>query len=204
VPETLPGIDTAAGLARVNRNAALYRSLLVKLHDQYRGAAVELAALLERGDAEGARILAHTVKGVAGNVGAADLQEAAAAVEAALKAGEAVPQERMDALERTLAEVAEGLASLAQEELDAARAAAPAAEGEAADPARLREVLGRLEEQVRARKPKLCAPILEEMAGLAWPGDAAGQVAELQRLVKRYKFKDALALVEELVQSIEG
>jgi PAS domain S-box-containing protein len=74
--ETLPiftGIDLTTGLARVSGKKKLYRDLLGKFVDRYCNAAVELEKLLTAKDAEAARGLVHTVKGVSGNIGAMDL-----------------------------------------------------------------------------------------------------------------------------------
>jgi CheY-like chemotaxis protein len=69
----LPGIDMAAGLARVSGNKKLYKELLEKFTNRYFSANIELTNLLAQQDAEAARRLVHTIKGVSGNIGAMDL-----------------------------------------------------------------------------------------------------------------------------------
>jgi PAS domain S-box-containing protein len=198
LPEALPGFDLRGALARVNGNRRLYRNLLVKLHDDYAEAHATLVALLEKSDTEGARIMAHTIKGVAGNVGALGLQTAAAEIEASLKKGDRPDPGALDAFDSALTAALETLAPLVLREDDACESC------EVADSERIRDILERLASQVRARKPKLCAPILEEMAALGWPPQMAADIRELETLVRKYKFADALSLIQKISNMTEG
>jgi HPt (histidine-containing phosphotransfer) domain-containing protein len=199
LPDALEGFDMAGGLARVNGNRRLYRSLLVKLHDGFAGAHEEILALLDKDDTGAAQILAHTVKGVAGNVGATGLQAAAAAVESALKQGGRPGPAELDAFAAALAAAIRTLSPLAERPAEAR----PSGADGPFDPAAAREVLERLSVEVRARKPKLCAPVLEEMSALSWPSPAAGRIGELGALVRKYKFGDALALIDNLLADLK-
>jgi two-component system sensor histidine kinase/response regulator len=96
LPEQLPGVDMQLGLRRVLGKPALYLSMLRKfVAGQSRfGATVEQA--LDAQDWAQAERLAHTLKGVAGNIGAVELQARAGELEAALKAQQ--PRGQIDAL----------------------------------------------------------------------------------------------------------
>ncbi|MCG8619156.1 MAG: response regulator, partial [Desulfobacterales bacterium] len=74
LPDSLPGIDMEEGIRRIGGNKKLYRNLLLKMKSDYTDAANEIGTLLEAGKPEDAERLAHTVKGVAGNLGAKQLQ----------------------------------------------------------------------------------------------------------------------------------
>jgi len=79
----LPGIDMQAGLATTMNNPALYRRLLLKfLHGQSNFAADFHAAQLDP-DRTAARRVVHTLKGMAGNIGARGVQAAAQLLETA-------------------------------------------------------------------------------------------------------------------------
>jgi len=88
LPMTLPPFDLGATLARVNGNRVLLRKLIVRFGLEFAGGtgAIE-AALAERRNAEAER-LAHTLSGVARQLGAGDLAAAAGAYERAIRAGE--------------------------------------------------------------------------------------------------------------------
>jgi PAS domain S-box-containing protein len=87
LPSQLPGIDISSGLSRVGGNKQLYVKLLCKLRSGHQNAAQEIRAAFQSGDLEMAGRLAHTVKGVSGNLGAENLYRAAAELEKAVKDG---------------------------------------------------------------------------------------------------------------------
>ncbi len=68
LPESLPGFDLAAGLARLMGNKRLYRKLLLDFGANYGGVASEIREALEAGDFEQAHSLVHNLKGLAGNL----------------------------------------------------------------------------------------------------------------------------------------
>ena len=81
----VPGLDVADGLRRVAGNTKLYRKLLHRFATTEADAAERIASALAAPDRALAERLAHTVKGVAGNIGAAAVQQAAADLEQAIK-----------------------------------------------------------------------------------------------------------------------
>jgi two-component system sensor histidine kinase/response regulator len=110
LPE-VPGLNTADGLHRVAGNKKLYRKLLRQFSSTEADAAQRIAAALTENDRALAERLAHTVKGVAGNIGAPTVQNAAAQLEKAIKgSAPAVEIEaRRAALEACLAQLVQGL-----------------------------------------------------------------------------------------------
>ena len=84
VPE-IEGVDLQDGLKRVGGNTRLYRDLLVKFAAKFQHADEEVDAALKSGDREGAQRTAHTVKGVAGNLGIKGVQFAAEKLEKAIR-----------------------------------------------------------------------------------------------------------------------
>ncbi len=82
---SLPGIDTQAGLKRVAGNQNLFRKLLGEFYQDYRDAGPRLRNMLEQGNAEEAGKLIHTLRGVAGNMGAYQLFLAAGGLESAIR-----------------------------------------------------------------------------------------------------------------------
>ncbi len=79
------GFNIAGGLQRVCGNEALYCRLLRDFYDDYQNSAAEIRLLLKREKYEEIRILAHTVKGVGGNIGAEKLYGAAAELEKGIR-----------------------------------------------------------------------------------------------------------------------
>ena len=83
----VPGINVKSGLAKVSGNRPLYRKLLAQFRDKYLDAAREIAGHLRSDKSVEAARYAHTIKGVAANLGADDLSRVAAELERALKTG---------------------------------------------------------------------------------------------------------------------
>jgi two-component system sensor histidine kinase/response regulator len=108
----LPGMDVDSGLARVQGNEAVYRTLLEDFRSQIADAHARIRRAAGEDPAQ-ARALCHALKGVAGNVGAMGIHAAAAALEAAL--GQAPPDAwsgPLSALEGSIGPVLAGLARL--------------------------------------------------------------------------------------------
>ena len=114
----LDGFDTAAALKRVAGNQRLYRRLLVSLVQTQGDAGERLEEYLVRRDLPAAESLVHTVKGVAANLGAVALADAASCLDAELKKGSCPPglkQHFQDQLRLTLEQISTALALNAAE-----------------------------------------------------------------------------------------
>jgi two-component system sensor histidine kinase/response regulator len=83
----LPGVNVEEGLKRVGHNEGLYRRILAKFGDSQASAIRDIRTNVQSGDMETATRTAHTLRGVAANLGAMGLSSAAQQVEATLKAG---------------------------------------------------------------------------------------------------------------------
>jgi two-component system sensor histidine kinase/response regulator len=126
----IAGLDTTAGLHRVLGKLASYHKLLrIFLRDQAAFPA-QLAAAMAAGDQAGAAALLHTLRGVAGNIGAVTVQALAHQMERTLK---------QDGAHETMAELARLQTALVAElkaVMGAIEAALPEAEPAASAPAR--------------------------------------------------------------------
>ena len=188
----VPGLDAGDGLRRVLGKRESYVGILRRfVSGQARVPGEIRSALAEdrRADAERA---AHTLKGVAGSIGARELQGQAAAVETAIRGG-AAPAE----IEARLAPVAVALDAL----VGALRLALPP-EVEAAppvpqavDPEALRVAVARLGDLLSQDAVEAIdvfdgsAPLLAAAFG--------ARAAEIRKLLKGYRFEDALAVLRE-------
>ncbi len=196
----LEGIDVETGLMRIGGNRNLYYKLLLRFRDEYRSAADEIEADLGQKNLEPAIIRAHTIKGVAGNVGATDLQRAASALETILKVGEdSDTGVLLDEFRMALDATMRSLEGVAEEAPEPARTAAEKGE---VNPDSLKDVLTRLESQVRLFKPKRCEPIVEEMKAMAWPKGLEEKRRSLQHFISRYKFKQAQAVLKTMIAKL--
>jgi CheY-like chemotaxis protein/HPt (histidine-containing phosphotransfer) domain-containing protein len=84
----IAGVDVTAGLQRVGGNLRLYLKLLRQFEESQKGAIVNIRDALAVKDRSTAERISHTLKGVAGNLGAVSVQHAAAAVEKSIRENE--------------------------------------------------------------------------------------------------------------------
>ena len=94
LPGDIAGLDVAAGLRRARGKPTLYLSFLRRFVANQTPVAEAIRAALDRDDWATAERLAHTAKGVAGAIGAAGVQDAAAALERAIQQRQ--PRSRLD------------------------------------------------------------------------------------------------------------
>ena len=88
-----PGIDLQRGIKQVGGNPEFYIKLLGKFITNHGNCVNQLHDMLDSAKYEDARRTAHTIKGVAGNIGAYDLQKKASELEAALGSGKPPSEE---------------------------------------------------------------------------------------------------------------
>ena len=87
---SIPGLDAKDGLSRVAGNRKLYLKLLRQFIEQQGPAVEQITTALAQGDVTLAERLAHTLKGVAGNIGAKAVQAAAGALEKLIRSRAAI------------------------------------------------------------------------------------------------------------------
>jgi CheY-like chemotaxis protein len=107
IPNDIAGLDTTLGLRRMAGKQELYVSMLKKFVDNQKSAIENIQTALAENDLITAERLAHTLKGLAGNIGAVSLQKQTEQLELALHSH--VADEKLNPI---LANVALSLAQL--------------------------------------------------------------------------------------------
>jgi PAS domain S-box-containing protein len=198
----MPGIDRAAGLRRVVGNAALYDKLLLDFHRDFATSSDQVRVAIGDGRLAEAERLVHTLKGVAGNIGAVELQRAAQELDSALRTGDlAKAQPPLADVERELARVISGLAPLANRAA-AARAATDSSDaipGAPVDRPALEAVLRELAELVRKSDPEAEAA-LERVRGLL-RGLRAKEVQRVSAALDLFDFREAAKALAALAEA---
>ncbi|HCV86376.1 MAG TPA: hypothetical protein DGB85_07265, partial [Deltaproteobacteria bacterium] len=111
LPANVPGLAIATALNRLNQNTSLYLRLLdVFQRNQFNTVEKMQELLAEPNLVEAAR-LAHTLKGIAGSLGAKGLETASRTAEAQLREGNVVP-DSLATLEKELKQVLKAVADL--------------------------------------------------------------------------------------------
>lgn len=107
----LPGLDTADGLRRMMNKPSLYEKVLRDFHVRFVDEPRAIRAAIASGDLAAAERHAHSAKGLAGTIGAPGLQNAAKALETALRDGDASPEEFLALFEHELRQVLDSIAN---------------------------------------------------------------------------------------------
>ena len=193
------GLDTKDGLTRVAGNRKLYLKLLRQFVEQQGPAVGQVSAALTDGDAALAERLAHTLKGVAGNIGAKLVQTAAGALEKLLR-DRAEPA----AIENSKQQVAAVLDPLVAQLRAAFASTTPEAPSQSTpsakvDPAKSREAAAQLSKLLSEFDPGAADFIEANPAILRplFPGDAWPQ---FEKLVQGYSFGDAQTQLESALK----
>ena len=183
LPE-LPGIDTQAGLATTQNNLKLYRKLLGKFRDSQRDFERQFHAARDDEDPAAAERCAHTLKGVAGNIGAKEVQAAAKALEFACK-------EEAPNVEALLTVVVARLEPVidALEALD--RPAEQATGGGELDRAAIAPLVGRLRELLEDDDTD-ATEVIDELAPLLAGTPHAERLEAVAASIGEYDFEEAL------------
>ncbi|WP_317204738.1 response regulator [Janthinobacterium sp.] len=183
----IAGLKMEAALRRIGGNSALMRKLLKRFVETQGDVMERIGAAIEDNDLETATREAHTLKGLAGNIGAGGMADSAAAVEHLLGQGGG------EALEEALAAMAGELGQLLPALARAlSERAAPAAAAAAPDMALLD---GTLREMARLLSQDDAAALkqLELIAPLLAAAGQAEHARQLRRQLGQYDFEGALA-----------
>lgn len=111
LPE-MSGIDSAAGLARLGGNRTAYRKLLLKFTQNNANTVADIRSALLQGNLDRAVRIAHTLKGVSGNIGAISLHQAARELETAIKQNSSEQVALLENCERILQQVTQAIITL--------------------------------------------------------------------------------------------
>lgn len=183
------GFDLAAGLERVMGDRAMLLRVLGRFGVDYRDLTARLHAALDAGDHVLAQRIAHTLKGAAAMIEAAQLRALALEVELALKSSGRLPETLVKELDDELARVLADVDALLAAPEPVTAALEP--DGTSSLDA-LRTMLdigdGRAPELLARMRPRLLAELGGE------------RLAALETAVRRFDFEGALALLAPVDQ----
>ncbi|WP_006788445.1 response regulator [Thiorhodospira sibirica] len=193
----LPGIDTQTGLSIAQGHQALYRRLLMRFCDSQAHFADDFAAALAslEQDPEAATRCAHTLKGVAANIGAEGVREAAAALEAACRDGadSKLIETHLQATLAALKPVLNGLAQLDQ----LATAEPEATPSNTLDPEAITRALQRLRELLSDDDTE-ASVFIADLSRQLGTHPLAVALRPVAKAVATYNFEAALEALDQM------
>ena len=112
LPAQMAGIHLRSGLTRLNHNVDFYIKLLKDFHDDYHDASDKVNRLLQNQDFAKIQLYVHTIKGIAANLAAYDLEKASQTVESTIKKGGAVTESMLQIFRGSLAIVLDSIETI--------------------------------------------------------------------------------------------
>ena len=198
MPAQLPGLDVTAGLSRMGGNAKRYRNLLQKFPKNQGSVLEEIKTALNSNDIELAVRLAHTIKGVSGNIGAMELHTAARDLESGIKAeGKDVAAVLLESAQTRLDQVLNSVATLQvanEVEVDSAAEM---------DPVIIKPLLEELTRLLEDDDTEAITVVEKLQACLKGP-EAALALSKVEKRIGDYDFEEALEELAGLVKILFG
>jgi len=198
LPDEIPGISIENGLERLNGNVSFYIRLLEKFQNAYSPSDLDTLKIWLRNDelSEAAR-WAHTIKGVSGNIGALDLQKQSMALETSINENDQHLKDNLESFSKVFLNL---LNELSQLDLSSKRKTDE--KKETIDMETLKNKLEELTDSVKKRKPKPCKQLMQDINDFVLPEIVADEIKELDKYLKRYRFKDAAKVLESIHSKI--
>jgi two-component system, sensor histidine kinase and response regulator len=195
---TVEGLDSAEGLLRVAGNRKLYLKLLRQFSAQQSDAPVQITELLKVGDRPAAERKAHTVKGVAGNLGVKTVQLAAGELEKAIHNG--ADAARLESLRQQFATVLTPFVDRLRAALGEEPVSPAAPKAMVVDPAQLKLVVEQMTRHL-AEFDAAASDCLEANRGVFASLFSAEEFGKFEQQVQGYAFGEALAQLEQAARA---
>ena len=202
-PDTMPTAQVSClnvedGIKRLGGNKELYLKLLRDFVSAFGETPEQLLQELRADQQENALRIVHAIRGVAGNLGAKELEVTASELEKELKsAGSCVSFSLGEPL-RLFTDYHEALILAIGNFLLQHQAILPVKpEGQPGDIVQLYSSLEQLKIFLKNKEPLPCQKILGTLLQSSWPDSHEVALVELNRLVQNYRMVDALAYLEK-------
>jgi signal transduction histidine kinase/CheY-like chemotaxis protein len=173
-------INTDIGLSHTGNNPQLYLKILKNFYEEYR--TFDPKSL----DESSFGIAIHTLKGLTANIGAQTLYKCVAGID------QRQDKKELPELVRLLGDVLDDL-----RHLNPATTHATGVSLKEATPEQTARYFQKIKNALETRKPKECRKTIEALEQFQLTPEKTALVDALNALIKKYKFKDALALLKD-------
>jgi PAS domain S-box-containing protein len=191
-PRETAEIDTASALARMGGNRSMYDRLLVRFRENQGDAVDKLRADQEQNDSAAMILRAHTLRGLAGNIGAIKLSRLAGDLEDRLRHGTPTGDDDIGQLLLKLGEALANALTIPATSQEAPRPSAPDLDSQ--PHANALSDLQRLLDNDDAAAVRYFEEISDWLSRHAEPQ----LVAQLARQIGQYEFEDASATLHQI------
>ncbi|MBF0425369.1 MAG: response regulator [Magnetococcales bacterium] len=196
-PSSLPGFDIETAVGNLGGDVVLYRSILSRFARSQHSAPRTLHQLLEGGERAALERAAHTLKGVAGTIGAIELSRLAREVERGLREGASLEQ-----VAPMVARTSEALATVL-ETIEAARpnegqgGVGPVSEQAAIDPELLAALFQRAEGHLRSFRTEEAEAVILELDRHVKRGSDRAFMRTLRQQLDDYDYEGCIETLRQ-------
>ncbi|MBF0615069.1 MAG: response regulator [Magnetococcales bacterium] len=198
----LEGVDVVGAVAKLGGNQRLYLSIMEKFLEQQHNTVAGIKSAIDNKQIAEAIRITHTLKGLGGNLGCTTLQELCGSLENVLERDPVSWESYVSQLDLLMGELLPRI----RDALDALKpesGAVPLGESPMVrNDAQLLELLEQLRPYIQSRNPRPCMSILDNIRDLLWPDELQEELTELDKLVRKYRMKDAMQVLDNLTQRI--
>jgi len=188
----LEGINVEKGIHHVGGNYENYCKTLTRFAQDYSDVVPRMDSLLQSRQLHEAMVLAHTIKGVAGTIGAESVQSAAGVLESGLRQGTVPSQSALQMFQDSLARVLVGIGSESPKWT-------VHAEVTLGNPSVLSATLLVIKERLLKHSP--CRDEVRFLRSHLWPSTQASDIVKLCDAVDQYHFDQALHVIDVVLSS---
>ncbi|MFO8084636.1 MAG: response regulator [Desulfobacterales bacterium] len=198
LPDSLPGVDIGNTLANLNIGQKTFKRILQGFYRNNLETIAKMRAAFDDKDWDNLRMMAHSLKGSAANIGADSLQIAAKKLEGACKDETLRPPEAklIDNLETALNKVLESLGSLWKNAEDKESEE----EKPAMDPDRALPAIHQLTEALETADPES----IRQSIQLVRQHLSNNTLEKLENHINDYKYDEALEVVKQIEEQLQS
>jgi len=194
---TLPGIDIDDGLQRVCGNWSVYKSILLAFEKTQLNIDIKIESFIDNKEFSDAEMLAHTIKGSSGNIGAITLYKMASELEKACHNKDAKALNLSQHMSIELKKVLDGINEMNQHE---DKACLTRNSGQKLSPAQLSSLLNELLEHLNNDLSK-AQDTFEKLFDPLESSEIFLQLKDLELALNTFNTDDAIEILMELKSS---
>lgn len=189
---TLPFVDITDGLARLNGNTQIYLDILYKFAEMFQGIDKAFQDILSKKEYSKGLALAHSLKGLAGNIGAKEIYALAQELEDAFKDNEGEFSALIDAIEHKRKPLVHAIMTIQK-----AQKKRETTEKLRIDDKKATELLSSLLHDAKKRKAIDVKKRCLEIEMYQWPDNMQERIENILKHAKTYQFNHVCDMIEE-------
>ena len=193
----IDGVDVETGLKRVANNKSLYNKLLLKYAENHTRTVIELWEAIGQNDFLRAEIIAHTLNGVSGNIGATKVQSLACELENILSTSSNVENIKpiMYELDILVGRISRDINNKVSDKLGGKR------NNKIISDIKFSQHMSKLLEMLKdsdSEAVEYFGTIRSEILSLISSND----MSKITWLIKRFEYKEAISIIETILKDI--